>query len=128
MDINPTRPPLTLYSFTSSQPPLAKLEDFALGSDSDIGGTSRCQLEPDAAQRFVAFKGHLSTDVQPEYATRVRGGYVAFRNKSLTSLFGELSWDLSLYSHLRVTVGEYKGDERWRSRWFCNLQTDGPVR
>jgi NADH dehydrogenase [ubiquinone] 1 alpha subcomplex assembly factor 1 len=117
-----------LYSFSADKPPVAKLNDFALGSDSDIGGTSTCTLDLHPSQQYAVFKGRLSTAVQPEYATRIRGGYVAFRNKSLTTLFGELSWDLSLYSHLRVTVGEYRGDERWRSRWFCNLQTDGPVR
>ena len=136
MDAAPKPPPLMLFSFDHAQQPITPTSDFATGSDVDIGGLSTCTLTPvssssssaDAAeQEYLAFHGNLSLKVPPAYAGRIRTGYAAFRNKSRPTLFGEDTWDLGLYSHLRVVVG-YRGWEGWRSRWSLNIQTDGPVR
>ncbi len=52
---------------------------------------------------------------------------VYVRSKTRPSLFGEDMWDLSLFTHLRVVLA-YRGLEAWRTRWYLNIQTDGPVR
>jgi NADH dehydrogenase [ubiquinone] 1 alpha subcomplex assembly factor 1 len=83
--------------------------------------------ESAAEQSHLAFHGNLSLTVPPAYQGRIRTGYAAFRSRSRPSLFGEETWDLSLYSHLKVEVG-YRGWEGWRNRWVVNIQTDGPVR
>lgn len=138
MDAAPKPPPLTLFSFDHAHQPITPTSDFATGSDVDIGGLSTCALTPvpgpsadpatqEKGQEYLAFHGNLSLKVPPAYAGRIRTGYAAFRNKSRPTLFGEDTWDLGLYSHLRVVVG-YRGWEGWRSRWSLNIQTDGPVR
>lgn len=151
MDITPNPPPLTLISFTSLHQPVDQISNFATGSDADIGGLSTCNLTaistgPSSSsstastssaavrnqvdtipQEYVAFHGNLSLKVPPSYTGRIRTGYAAFRNKTRPTIFGEQTWDLGLYTHLRVVVG-YRGWEGWRSRWVFNIQTDGPVR
>ncbi|TXT04233.1 hypothetical protein VHUM_04231 [Vanrija humicola] len=140
MDVNPQPPPLPLLTFTSSSAssssssssstPLTPLDFLALGSDADIGGLSTAQLTPVPAQQqqdHVAFNGTLSTAVPPQFAGRIRTGYAAFRNRSRPTLFGEDTWDLELFSHLKVEVA-YRGWEGWRDKWVVNLQTDGPVK
>lgn len=130
MDAAPKPPPLTLFSFDHTQQPITLPSAFATGSDVDIGGLSTCSLTPvpsPEASGHLAFHGNLSLRVPPEYAGRIRTGYAAFRNKSRPTLFGEDTWDLSLYSHIRVVLG-YRGWDAWRGRWALNIQTDGPVR
>lgn len=138
MDAAPKPPPLTIFSFDHANQPITSPSEFATGSDVDIGGLSTCALTPvpststsaettSQEQDYLAFHGNLSLKVPPAYAGRIRTGYAAFRNKSRPTLFGEDTWDLGLYSHLRVVVG-YRGWEGWRSRWSLNIQTDGPVR
>lgn len=132
MDAAPKPPPLTLFSFDHAHQPVTPPAEFATGSDVDIGGLSTCALTPtpsaeSSSQEYLAFHGNLSLRVPPAYQGRIRTGYAAFRNKSRPTLFGEDTWDLGLYSHLRVVVG-YRGWEGWRSRWALNIQTDGPVR
>jgi NADH dehydrogenase [ubiquinone] 1 alpha subcomplex assembly factor 1 len=80
-----------------------------------------------ATPSHMSFHGTLSLHVPPEYAGRIRTGYAAFRSKTRPTLFGDDTWNLELYSHLRVRVA-YRGWEGWRSKFVCNLQTDGPVR
>ena len=139
MDAAPNQPPLPIFSFTAQHPPVNPPTDFALGCDADIGGQSTAALTPVAGssaeasgsgsggQSHMAFHGNLSLQVPPAYQGRIRTGYAAFRNKTRPTLFGEETWDLGLYSHLRVVVG-YRGWDGWRSRWVVNIQTDGPVR
>ncbi|KAK4686323.1 NADH dehydrogenase [ubiquinone] 1 alpha subcomplex assembly factor 1, partial [Tremellales sp. Uapishka_1] len=129
MDVTPNPPPLTLFSFNSALPPVSSETEFALGSDADIGGLSTCALTPVASSStsHMAFHGNLSLAVPPAYASRIRTGYAAFRTRTKPTIWGEDTWDLGLYTHLRVVVG-YRGWEGWRSRWVLNLQTDGPVR
>ncbi|EIW69969.1 hypothetical protein TREMEDRAFT_61736 [Tremella mesenterica DSM 1558] len=156
MDMSPNPPPLPIFSFSSasSSTSLTPVSSFALGSDIDIGGLSTAFLTPVTApslssssasiatgfshdehhaigktqsQSHVAFHGNMSLVVPQAYQGRIRTGYAAFRNKTRPSLFGEETWDLSMYTHLRLVVG-YRGWEGWRSRWVVNIQTDGPIR
>lgn len=144
MDMTPSLKPVTLYSFDSSKPPIIPVSEFATGSDADIGGLSTCSMTPvpsssklaanssmstagDGSQSHVAFHGTMSLQVPAAYAGRLRPGYAAFRNQSKRTLWGEDTWDLDYYSHLRVRVA-YRGWEGWRGRWMCNIQTDGPVK
>jgi NADH dehydrogenase [ubiquinone] 1 alpha subcomplex assembly factor 1 len=157
MDLSPLPPPITIFSLNSDHPPVWPPRSFALGSDADIGGLSTAALTPvpnakltssppstDPAfdtdpeapsdrelavvnQSHLAFHGNLSLAVPAAYQGRIRTGYAAFRNRTRPSLFGEETWDLSLYSHLKIVVG-YRGWEGWRNKWVINIQTDGPVR
>lgn len=151
MDGTNQPPPLPLLTFssppsssTSASSAITALSSLATGSDADIGGLSTCSLDPiplssssasgssssglsaDTQQSHVALHGNLSLAVPPAYAGRIRTGYAAFRTKTRPSLFGEETWDLSLYSHIRMQVA-YRGLEAWRGRWYMNIQTDGPV-
>lgn len=102
-------------------------------ADSATTGSAEHPADPSdpantsAAPSHMAFHGTLSLAVPPEYAGRIRTGYAAFRSKTRPTLFGEDTWNLELYTHLRVKVA-YRGWEGWRSKFVCNLQTDGPVR
>ena len=151
MDMGVNLPPMTLYSFNSALPPVENTEFLAKGSDVDIGGYSTSFLtavpgpsrsststpaENAAAaigkngsspvMSHVAFHGNMSLKVPQEFAGRIRTGYAGVRNRKRITLFGEDTWDLSSYSHLKIEVA-YRGWEGWRNRWYCNIQTDGPV-
>jgi NADH dehydrogenase [ubiquinone] 1 alpha subcomplex assembly factor 1 len=146
MDLGINPPPLTLYSFTSSLPPVEKPEFLARGSDEDIGGYSTNALTPvpettlssasdepigsnaaaGPSMSHIAFHGNMSLRVPQEFAGRIRTGYAGIRNRKRMTLFGEDTWDLSHYSHLRLKLA-YRGWEGWRNRWYCNIQTDGPI-
>jgi NADH dehydrogenase [ubiquinone] 1 alpha subcomplex assembly factor 1 len=56
------------------------LNDFATGSDADIGGLSTCTLDKDE-EGNGRFWGEMRTSVQKAYEGKVRGGYAGFRNK-----------------------------------------------
>jgi NADH dehydrogenase [ubiquinone] 1 alpha subcomplex assembly factor 1 len=139
---------MSIFSFDSSHPKVDPPSEFATGSDIDIGGLSTCQLtavpssstlpnpppspgaessSASSSSSHIAFHGHMSLQVPPQYAGRIRTGYASFRNRSRPTLFGEEVWDLSMHSHIKVVVG-YRGWEGWRNRWMCNIQTDGPIR
>ncbi|RSH85210.1 hypothetical protein EHS25_005017 [Saitozyma podzolica] len=123
MDVSPLPPPHTIFSFSSERPPVTSVKAFATGSDADIGGLSTCTLTSvpkfatappvpgsgesapeQSEQSHLAFHGNLSLTLPPAYQGRIRTGYAAFRNRSRPSLFGEETWDLSLYSHLKVEL------------------------
>jgi NADH dehydrogenase [ubiquinone] 1 alpha subcomplex assembly factor 1 len=137
MDISSNPQALPILSFASSSGSsssggLSHPGSFALGSDADIGGLSTSGLTPisdpsSSTTSHAAFHGNLSLAVPPQYQGKIRTGYAAFRTKTRPTLFGEETWDMSLYTHLKVVVG-YRGWEGWRDRWVVNLQTDGPVR
>lgn len=134
MDISTNPAPLSILSFASSSTPssssaLSHPNSFALGSDCDIGGLSTSALTPISTDTssHIVFHGNLSLAVPPQYQGKIRTGYAAFRTKTRPTLFGEETWDMSLYTHLKVVVG-YRGWQGWRDRWVVNLQTDGPVR
>jgi hypothetical protein len=74
----------------------------------------------------LSFHGHCTLAVPPQYAGRIRTGWSSFRTKNRQLLWGEECWDLSHHTHLRLVVG-YRGWEGWRNKWYCNVQTDGPI-
>lgn len=133
MNPSPKPGPLSIFSFHNA--PITPLDTVATGCDSDIGGVSTAEMsmveetgaDGSTAPSHMSFHGTLSLHVPPEYAGRIRTGYAAFRSKTRPTLFGDDTWNLELYSHLRVRVA-YRGWEGWRSKFVCNLQTDGPVR
>ncbi|BEJ16594.1 hypothetical protein CspHIS471_0511990 [Cutaneotrichosporon sp. HIS471] len=133
MNPSPKPGPISIFSFHNR--PVTPLSSVATGCDADIGGVSTAELtmversgaDGSTEPSHMAFHGTLSLHVPPEYAGRIRTGYAAFRSKTRPSLFGDDVWNLDLYSHLRVRL-TYRGWEGWRSKFVCNLQTDGPVR
>ncbi len=68
-----------------------ELTDFAVGSDSDIGGLSTCILDKDS-NGDGRFWGEMKLGVQREYEGKVRGGYAGFRNKVRGSEIEYYSW------------------------------------
>ncbi|EJT50907.1 hypothetical protein A1Q1_07880 [Trichosporon asahii var. asahii CBS 2479] len=103
------------------------------GSAADDTGPSggaysaQTQHEEKGKPSHASFHGILSLNVPAEHRGKIRTGYAAFRNRKRQTLMGEETWDLDRYTHLRVELA-YRGWDVWRSRWVCNLQTDGPVR
>ncbi|KAK8850436.1 hypothetical protein IAR55_004354 [Kwoniella newhampshirensis] len=145
MDATPVAVPQTIFSFDTAPPQVDDPSHFGLGSDSEIGGLSTCQLalipststsvssgtasgtasgSGSASSSHMAFYGYMTTKVPPSHAGKIRTGYAGFRNTSRSTLFGQDNWDLDLYTHLRVVVG-YRGWEGWRNRWVVNIGIDG---
>ncbi|WWC65143.1 uncharacterized protein I303_107757 [Kwoniella dejecticola CBS 10117] len=126
--------PTTIFSFDSTNPPVDKIDQFGLGSDIEVGGLSTCNLSlipsnanasSDAGQySHMSFYGYLSTKIPQAKIGQIRTGYAGFRNTSKPTLFGQDTWDLELYSHLKIVVG-YRGWEGWRNRWVVNIGVDG---
>ncbi|KAF9453454.1 complex I intermediate-associated protein CIA30 [Macrolepiota fuliginosa MF-IS2] len=133
----PSRVPRTLFTFNSQE----ELNAFATGCDADIGGTSTVHLELDQniakdkdnnasiggqATPTGVFWGDMRLGVKHGLEGRLRGGYAGFRNKKRSSLFGELTEDVSnhRYLALRLRLG---GDPSTHNSYFCNIQTDGPI-
>ncbi|KAF8575424.1 complex I intermediate-associated protein CIA30 [Ramaria rubella] len=118
---NPPRGPKTLWQFHSKE----DLNQYAIGCDSDIGGTSTCNLTlgEDGKGRFW---GDMRLAVKPGLERKVRGGYAGFRNKTRGTLFGEMTDDVSLHEYLllRVKAG---GDARTHNSYFANIQTDSAI-
>ncbi|CAE6466339.1 unnamed protein product [Rhizoctonia solani] len=102
--VNPDVAPRTLFSFRTAQ----DIQQFALGSDSDLGGNSTAHLDhhPDGYARFW---GDMRLDV-----------------KSRPTLFGQIYDDLSLYKYLALRV-KAAGEPHTRNSFFVNIQTDGPI-
>ena len=93
---------MPLYELTNAK----QIAQIATGSDTDIGGISRCHvaLEQDAAGKgYARFYGTVSSQI-PRNASLERSGYAAFRNKSRPTLFGNESWDTSMYPYLLLRV------------------------
>jgi NADH dehydrogenase [ubiquinone] 1 alpha subcomplex assembly factor 1 len=88
--------------------------------------TSTGSSTPNSVLSHIAFHGTMSLKVPPQYADKVKAGYAGMRNRRRTTLFGEDTWDLGSYTHIKVVVA-YRGWEGWRNRWYCNVQTDGPI-
>ncbi|KAK4512820.1 uncharacterized protein ATC70_003528 [Mucor velutinosus] len=97
------------------------LEQWAIGSDKDIGGFSEASLDitPDNTARF---HGHISLDLPANQEIK-QSGYAAIRTiPKAQTLFGTPCWDTSLFRYLALHV---KGDKR---KYFVNIQTDGVVK
>ncbi|KEP49302.1 complex I intermediate-associated protein CIA30 [Rhizoctonia solani 123E] len=121
--VNPDVAPRTLFSFRTAQ----DIQQFALGSDSDLGGHSTAHLDhhPDGYARFW---GDMRLDVKAGLEGKLRPGYAGFRNKarSRPTLFGQIYDDLSLYKYLALRV-KAAGEPHTRNSFFVNIQTDGPI-
>jgi len=120
----PTRAPRTLYTFNSR----SDLQGYAKGCDVDIGGTSTVNLTLDESepQPTGKFWGDMRLAVRPQLQGRIRGGYAGFRSTHRTTLFGEMTHDLSFHNYLAFRV-RLRGSPRTRNSYFVNIQTDGYV-
>ncbi|PSS05524.1 hypothetical protein PHLCEN_2v3806 [Hermanssonia centrifuga] len=132
----PSRVPLTLYNFNSK----ADIQQFALGVDSDIGGTSTAHLDLDEStavenEKTTAlsplrptgkFWGEMRLGVRQGMEDRLRGGYAGFRTKPRTTLFGEMVDDVSNHRFLALRLSA-RGNPRTRNSYYVNIQTDGPI-
>jgi len=76
MNIHPDTGPKTLWSFDGEN----SLHNYALGCDSDIGGTSTTNftMGEDGKPRFW---GDMRLAVKPELQGRIRGGYAGVRSR-----------------------------------------------
>ena len=82
----------------------------ATGSDSDIGGLSRCQFSLESEARddgaprtFGRFYGTISSQI-PRGSRLERSGYAAFRNVKRPRLFSVEGWDTTMHPYLAVKV------------------------
>ena len=79
----PSRAPKTLLTFNTRE----DLQNYALGVDSDIGGTSTARLDftPDEGSSGEKgksrFWGNMRLGVRSDLQGRIRGGYAGFRSK-----------------------------------------------
>ncbi|KAE8541493.1 hypothetical protein D1P53_002855 [Cryptococcus gattii VGV] len=128
--------PQTIFSFTSTHPPVDHPHHFSTGSDAQLGGLTTADLklipsqppaEPTASSQpsysHMAFYGYMSTAVPSTHAGKIRTGFAGFRNTSRSTLFGQDTWDLDMATHLRIVVA-YRGWEGWRNRWVVNIGVD----
>jgi NADH dehydrogenase [ubiquinone] 1 alpha subcomplex assembly factor 1 len=95
----PDLSPRSLFSFNTH----SDIDQYALGSDADIGGYSTVHLDlvdsTEKGKRTAArFWGDMRLDVRPPLKGKVRAGYAGFRNKvcpSFTSPYPSDSHDPS---------------------------------
>ncbi|KAI5122545.1 hypothetical protein M0805_005272 [Coniferiporia weirii] len=125
----PNRAPMPLLSFNSR----VDLQNYSLGVDRDIGGSSTARLDfvpedpndPNGKGKG-RFWGDMCLGVRSDLQGKIRGGYAGFRSKSRPTLFGELTDDISNHEYLalRLRIG---GHPRTHNAYFVNLQTDSPI-
>lgn len=115
----PERARRTLFKFHNE----ADLAQFVVGSDKDIGGMSSAYMDLKGPGGTARFWGNLSLDVAPEmHGKLLKSGYAGIRNRRRTSLFGEMTEDLTFYDYLVLRV-RGAGDPRTRHGIYVNLQT-----
>lgn len=95
----PSRSPQSLLSFRTR----ADLQNYSVGVDSDIGGSSTARLDfvaddpndtsPNAKGKG-RFWGEMRLGVRGDLKGRVRGGYAGFRSKVSTPPFSEFHYGL----------------------------------
>ena len=87
----PSRAPITLLTLNSRE----DMSRFAVGCDSDIGGTSSAKIELDETSAdpkagvkalqplrpSARFWGEMRLGAKPGFEGRVRGGYAGFRSQ-----------------------------------------------
>ncbi|WVF68000.1 hypothetical protein IAT40_002762 [Kwoniella sp. CBS 6097] len=113
------------FSSSSSSSSSSSLAGASASSSTSNGASS---TDGSGVQySHMAFYGYMSTRVPPSQTGKIRTGYAGFRNTSRPTLFGQDTWDLELYTHLKVVVG-YRGWEGWRNRWVVNIGIDGRPR
>jgi len=109
----------TLLSFKTA----SDLSLYVLGSDAEIGGTTTSNLDLSGPDGTARFYGNLSMKVQPGWEKKLQhGGYAGFRNAKQTTLFGEMSEDLTFHEYMVLRV-RGAGDPRTRHGWWVNLMT-----
>ncbi|RDX43795.1 complex I intermediate-associated protein CIA30 [Lentinus brumalis] len=136
----PSRAPRTLFTFNSRE----DIDQFATGCDADVGGTSTVNFaldestaKPSSSEKppphgvivnrpTGRFWGEMRLAVRPGLEGQIRGGYAGFRSKPRTTLFGEITEDVSTHEYLALRVRAL-GHPRTRNSYFVNLQTDGPI-
>ncbi|GJE96230.1 complex I intermediate-associated protein CIA30 [Phanerochaete sordida] len=131
-----SRTPITLWTLNSRE----DIAQYATGCDADVGGTSSVHLEldersarPDAGvlaldppRPHAKFWGEMRLAPRAGFEGKMRGGYAGFRNTHRTSLFGEITDDVSNHRYIALRV-RVAGHPRTRNAYFVNIQTDGPV-
>ncbi|EKM58461.1 uncharacterized protein PHACADRAFT_252799 [Phanerochaete carnosa HHB-10118-sp] len=132
----PLRAPVTLFTLNSHE----DLKHFATGCDADMGGRSSVHLELDESSAqpnagvkalqpprpHAKFWGEMRLSAKPGFEGKVRGGYAGFRNMPRSTLFGEMTDDVSNHKFLALRVCA-AGHPRTRNSYYVNIQTDGPV-
>ncbi|KAK0550558.1 hypothetical protein OC846_002375 [Tilletia horrida] len=106
-----TGSPAATVSNASSNVVLPLNQDFATGSDIDIGGLSTVRFGWDPSERAARFYGTLSSDI-PRGAKIERSGYAAFRNKNRPTLFGTQTWDTSMHPYLAIKIRNRLGQQK----------------
>ncbi|KAI0663754.1 complex I intermediate-associated protein CIA30 [Cubamyces menziesii] len=145
----PSRAPKLLFTFNNHE----DIQQFATGSDADVGGFSTVHFELDETTAQAQtnphekpssplditvnrptgkFWGEMKLNVRPGLEGRIRAGYAGFRSKVCwhyqprPTLFGEMTDDVSNHEYLALRVRAL-GHPRTRNSYFVNLQTDGPI-
>ncbi|KAM5544545.1 hypothetical protein V8D89_001443 [Ganoderma adspersum] len=133
----PSRAPKRLFTFNSRE----DIDQFATGCDADVGGMSTVNFgldestatsptsekSPSLVNRPTGkFWGEMRLAVRHGLEGQIRGGYAGFRSNAQSTLFGEITEDVSNHEYLALRVRAL-GHPRTRNSYFVNLQTDGPI-
>ncbi|KAF8322615.1 CIA30-domain-containing protein [Clavulina sp. PMI_390] len=113
--------PRLLYKYQSNE----DIKQHVTGCDADIGGKSSVHLDL-ASDGRARFWGDMRLEVPIGKEESMRSGYAGFRSRLRTTLFGNMTDDLSLHNYLALRV-RASGEPRTRLAYFVNIQTDGPV-
>lgn len=102
----PSRAPMSLLSFKTR----ADLQNYSLGVDSDIGGTSTAHLDfvPNPSDPnghgHARFWGDMRLGVRSDLRGKVRGGYAGLRSKVTSRVEETKSPTDAVPSHSRVRL------------------------
>ncbi|KAI1797420.1 complex I intermediate-associated protein CIA30 [Ganoderma leucocontextum] len=137
----PSRAPRRLFAFNSRE----DIDQFATGCDADVGGMSTVNFDldestakPPTSEKSPSFHsvtvnrptgrfwGEMRLAVRHGLEGQIRAGYAGFRSKPQSTLFGEITEDVSNHEYLALRVRAL-GHPRTRNSYFVNLQTDGPI-
>ncbi|KAH7106344.1 CIA30-domain-containing protein [Auriculariales sp. MPI-PUGE-AT-0066] len=117
----PERARRTLFKFATAE----DISEFVVGSDQDIGGSSTAKLDLGGPMGTARLHGQLSLAIRPEFKSKImKSGYIGIRNKKRTTLFGEMTEDLTFYDYLVLRVRDAFRDELW-SHKLETLRNDG---
>lgn len=82
------------------------LDNFALGSDKDIGGLSTCELVYDGTDQTGRFRGTITSDI-PRGARLGRSGYAALRNRIGQAFASDAYDDATTLPYLLLRVRDH---------------------
>ncbi|KAF7324892.1 CIA30 domain-containing protein [Mycena kentingensis (nom. inval.)] len=121
----PSRAPRLLYSFNT----LRDVEEAALGSDSDVGGSSTVNFALDESSEdetigrpTAKFFGNLSLNVNAKLRGRINAGYAGFRTPIRSTLFGKITDNVYFHEYLALRV-RAAGDPVLHDSYFVNVHT-----